>query len=229
MSKLTNPTVFVTRPLKGSEAFLAALRDVAGPFVPVLNPAFELIAVPHEAPTFDAAVFTSRPGVSFAPSGQGRVAWCVGKATAQAAQAAGYEPQSAAGDAMDLVTLILERKPSGKLMHLRGENVRENVTQHLKGGGIGCDEVIVYRKNVLSLSVENATAVAQATDVVFPAFSAETVSIFASWGVSIDSFHVVAMSDHVAQAARELGARSVHVADHPDLSEMVALCSRLIA
>ena len=50
--------------------------------------------------------------------------FAVGARTAEIARGAGYEAQSADGDADDLVRMILGARPAGPLLHLRGESSR---------------------------------------------------------------------------------------------------------
>ena len=229
MPRLDNPVVLVTRPRDSAAQFVAALTQVAGPFCPVISPAFETVAVGAEIPPFEAVIFTSRAGVAFAPSGQDRPAYCVGSATAVAARAAGYSAISAAGNADDLVDLILDRAPSESLLHIRGEVSQGNVRDRVQSAGLTCTEVIAYRKSTLTPTTEAATAFADAQNIIVPVFSAETGSILATWYVDFSKCHVVAISPAAAKSARDLGAQSLVVATAPNMAEMVAATSRLIA
>ena len=229
MERFENPIVLITRPRLSADRFVAQLRRVAGAFEAVICPAFEFEAIPFDPPQFGAAIFTSREGVAHAPSGGGRTAWCVGDATAQAAAAAGYQPISAQGSAEDLVAMILARRPDDRLLHIRGEIVRADITTQLKNGGLVCDEVVAYRKAIGGPSKLAITALQSGIKGILPLFSAETVSILRDWEEPFQGFVAVAISDDVARLASMLGPCEVIISDRPDMQSMAVACSRLIA
>jgi uroporphyrinogen-III synthase len=224
-----NPTVLIARPKEPAEQFSHALSDVAGPFQALISPAFELVAVQPVKTDFDVAIFTSRAGVLFAPKGNGRVAYCVGDATAQTATNAGYIAISAAGSASDLTALILAQAPQDRLVHVRGETSVGNVNATLQGGGLNSAEIVAYRKNSIAPDRAMLDKIKEAKVLVIPLFSAETVSILMDWPVGFEAAHVIAMSDAVATQARDLDPASVTLSDNPDLPSMVAATARLIA
>lgn len=229
MPRLDNPVVLVTRPHDSAAQFVAALAQVAGPFRSVISPAFETVSVGAEIPAFDAAVFTSRAGVAFAPLGNNRPAFCVGQATAAAARDAGYSAISADGNADDLVDLILARAPKESLLHIRGEVSQGNVRERLRAGGLTCADVIAYRKSALAPTGAAVAALADAQQIIVPVFSAETGSILATWDIDFSRCHLVAISPAVAKSARGLGVQNISVVTEPNMAEMVAATSRLIA
>jgi uroporphyrinogen-III synthase len=205
------------------------LEQVSGAFSPIICPAFELLSTEAAIPEFDAAIFTSRAAVSFAPNGQGRPAYCVGAATATAAQDANYVATSADGSAADLCALILEERPPLKLLHVRGEVSLGNVMRTLRTGGLNCAEVVSYCKNVLSVESIDLAVVQNVVDTIFPVFSAETVSILRDWPYDFGLSHIVAISSEVADVATQLNPASITISDRPNLPSMVACTSRLIA
>ncbi len=229
MGPYENPTVLITRPAEGSARFLAGLRDAAGPFVAVVQPAFEIAPTGAEVPPFDVAIFTSRAGVEMGPHGDGRVAWCVGDATGQAAEAAGYEPRSAGGDVEDLLRLILARRPVGRMVHLRGENSRGDVTARLVDEGLRCEEIIVYAKAPQPVDAGLRARLQDAGPIIIPLFSAETVSIIASWGAVPAGCHAVAISDAVAAAADVLTPCEITTSSTPTAGAMTQAVRGLIA
>lgn len=229
MTRLTNPQVLITRPQSGASRFLNELRALAGPFEAVLSPAFENVTVTATIPEYQTAIFTSPSGALFAPKGHGRVAWCVGDTTASAAKKAGYDPRSANGDVDDLLAMILTDGGSDKMAHIRGETSVGNVTARLKAAGFRCEDVVVYRKNILRPTLAAQAVRASDHPVLVPLFSAETVSILADWRLSIGGCHIVAMSDAVADAATVLKPADIVVAEAPALSAMVRATARLIA
>ena len=229
MPRLVVPTVFMTRPQKVSMSFVRDLRKVAGPFEPVICPAFEYVGTGADIPDFDIGVFTSKAGVQFAPDGAGRHAFCVGDATARAALHSGYVAVSADGGADNLVDLILSERPAGRLLHVRGETSVGDVSGRLKASGLRVEEVVVYRKQIGDLTVLGKALKAIKSDFIIPLFSAETVSILVHSGSDFSSFHAVAISTAVAEAATKLSPASITVSAAPTQAEMVAAVSRLIA
>ncbi|MCF2871518.1 uroporphyrinogen-III synthase [Octadecabacter sp. G9-8] len=224
-----HPTVLITRPRVASERFSVALARVAGPFRPLIVPAFELVATGARIPDFEAAVFTSRAGVAFAPKGNGRVAYCVGDATADAARQAGYTAISAGGSAQDLCAVILARGALEKLVHIRGEVSIGDVSTVLTSGGLVCAEIVAYRKDVVPVDGSVLGILQSVEHLIFPVFSAETVSILIDWQFDFSGAHVVTISDSVGEAAVGMSPASITVSDHPNLQSMVAQTAGLIA
>jgi len=229
LPRLNNPTVLLTRPKASSAEFVAALTKIAGPFEPLISPAFETVPTHDQVPPFDVAIFTSRAGVLHGPTGQGRLAYCVGEATAQAARAAGYDIRSANGDAADLTAMILKERPHGSVLHVRGEVSYGNIHDTLITHGIECLTAIVYRKAPCPPSSEISKFSTPAQSGIFCLFSAETVSIISDWPIDFSNTHAVAISQNVAKAAHDLNPLSITVATAPNLGEMAAATSRLIA
>jgi len=181
MRRYENPVVLATRPKPDSERFLALLKEAAGPFQGIIAPAFDYQTKTTEIPPFEVAIFTSRIGVLHAPTGQGRVAYCVGGATAQAAQDAGYQSISANGDVNDLIALILDDRPMQTLLHVRGETSVGDVTTRLSSAGLTCQDIITYTKQKCALDPALRELITQGPICVLPLFSGETVSIFEEW------------------------------------------------
>lgn len=229
MPRFQNPTVLVTRPRDSSLRFLDALSGVAGPFVPLVAPAFETVATQDSVPQFDVAIFTSQVGARFAPDGNGRRAYCVGDTTAAAVHARGYDAVSAAGAVQDLINLILSHVPHGRLLHIRGENSVGDVSVHLRAEGLTCDDAVVYRKQRTPLAADMKEQINTSAGLILPLFSAETVSIIARWKVSFDAAQIIAISDAVAQASRGLEPAGITVSPTPDLRGMITETSALIA
>lgn len=229
MPRFENPTVLVTRPKERSDQFVADLTAAAGPFRSVVSPAFELVATDAVVPDFDAAVFTSRAGVAFAPKGRNKAAFCVGDATARAAGLAGYRTFSAKGTSADLVAMILAQNGTGAILHFRGETSVGDIIGAVKSQGISAEEVVVYRKSPQAPDRNILTSVSYESHVILPVFSAETVSIIETWEVDFSLCHVVAMSDAVATAAARLNPASIKVAQSPNQDAVVDATSLLIA
>ena len=229
LTPFENPIVLLTRPTQSSELFLSALKYAAGAFRPYISPAFEYEAVAYPEVSFDAAIFTSKAGVQFAPNGNGRVAWCVGEATAQMAQANGYLTKTGAGNAVDLSKMILRSDSCGGMIHFRGENVRVDVKAILKDAGLTCADAVIYRKAVAGVPEGLREALNSAGDFILPVFSAETVSIIGDWRLNLSRAWIVAISEEVALDAQNLHPKGISTAANPNLDEMVRIMTRLIA
>jgi len=229
LGAFSNPTVLMTRPRRDSERFVDELRKVAGPFRPVIAPAFEIERTNAPVPPYDCAIFTSRAGVEAAPLGDGSVAYCVGDATAKSAKYRGYNALSAKGDVEDLIRLILAQTDVGSLVHLRGEKSRGNVSERLKQAGIICEDVVLYRKAAQQVDDQIAGQIKTESHLLIPSFSAETVSILADWNIVRHNATVVAISDQVAKEAKQLNPSEIVVSDRPDLASMTQAVAALIA
>lgn len=229
MLPIKNPHVLITRPRAAADDFATLLKAAAAPFKPFVLPAFELVSTDVHVPDFAAAIFTSRAGVSFAPSGAGRTAYCVGGATANAAQRRGYNAQSAAGSAADLCEVILRESPKEQLLHIRGESTVGDVRATLSRNDLQCDEVVAYRKEISVIGPQDVDHLRDLDQCILPVFSAETVSIIASWPLEFPTVHIVAISSDVARHAERLRPASVTISDRPDVIAMVAQTARLIA
>ena len=229
LTTFENPIVLLTRPTQSSELLLGALKKVAGAFRPYFCPAFEYEPVEYPEASFDAAIFTSKTGVKFAPRGNGRVAWCVGEATAQMAQAKGYLTKTGTGNAMDLSKMILRSDLRDRIIHFRGENVRIDLKTILGAAGLTCTDTVVYR-TVVAAVPDGLPDVLDSTDVfIVPVFSGETVSIIGDWGLDLNRAWVVAISEEVASDAQRLNPKGISTAANPNLDEMVRIMTRLIA
>jgi uroporphyrinogen-III synthase len=229
MLRFDNPVVLVTRPEADAQRFVDVLRTVSGPFSAIISPSFENETLSAEMPDFETAIFTSRAGVAQAPRGDGRLAFCVGDATARAAKDAGYISISADGSADDLVTLILRQRPNDALLHIRGEISRGDITKRLNDAGLRCKDVVAYRKAAKAPSQTIRDALAVNEMVILPVFSAETVSILETWPLNFEGCAVVAISDLVAGASATLLPLNVVVSPAPNVHAMAQATARLIA
>ncbi|MFT5867378.1 MAG: uroporphyrinogen-III synthase [Gammaproteobacteria bacterium] len=229
MPRFDNPIVLVTRPAADAQRFVDALCLVSNPFDAMISPAFEYKTLLVKMPNFGTAIFTSQAGVVHAPHGAGRLAFCVGDATATAAQDAGYVSISASGSADDLVRLILRQRPNDTLLHIRGAISSGGVAERLSEAGLQCQDVVAYRKAARRPSQLVCDALDDSRTVIVPLFSTETVSILQSWSLHFDDCRVVAISEAVAVASAILSPRSIVTSDAPNIHAMAQTTSRLIA
>ena len=153
----------------------------------------------------------------------------MGSATAEVARAKGYETKSADGDASDLVRLILAQKPCGRMLHPRGETSRGDITEHLTDAGLDSAEVVTYRKVRHDLRPDVRRLIESSRPVLVPLFSAETVSILASWDMTLKNALCIAISRDVGRISEELLGASTVVSGGPNLDAMVQATAALIA
>lgn len=226
--------VLLTRPEDASRSFAAALAarfdgQVRPVIAPLMAPVFLTPALP-EGP-FQAVIFTSATGVA-AVRGVPlpRRAYCVGAKTAAAAQAAGFDAIAAGGDADALVAAILADPPAGRLLHLRGADVRGDVAERLNSAGSETESVVVYRQEPQALTAEALNLLAADTVVVVPLFSPRSAVLFAKalpQGARARLW-LVAMSPAVAEAAMTIPHGKLAIARQPDAEAMLETVEGLL-
>jgi uroporphyrinogen-III synthase len=175
--------VLVTRPRPQAERFAERLgaRFGAGLDV-IIAPLLRMVPLPP-LPAFrpgEAVAFTSENGVAaFAALGgqaQGRVAWCVGGRTAEAAMQAGFATRIGPGDAAGLARAIAVAGPAG-LVHLHGRHVSGDLVGTLAEAGIAARGAAIYDQEAQPLSATARARLADAGEVVVPVFSARTAQL----------------------------------------------------
>jgi uroporphyrinogen-III synthase len=219
-----------------ARAFASALEGRFGPRVrPVLAP---LMAVRTLAPTlppgpFAGVIFTSAAGVAAAlqlGTDLPRMAWCVGRRTAERAAAAGFRARSAEGDADALVAAILADPPPGRLLHLHGEDTRGAVAERLVSAGIETVSLSVYRQEAQPLTPEAAAVLGADGTVILPLFSPRSAVLFraALPPGARATLLLAAMSAAVADEARAIPHGALLTALHPTAEAMLEACGALL-
>lgn len=222
--------VLLTRAKGQSDSFSAALSARFGlQLRPVIAPlmAPEYLSPPLPAGPFAGVIFTSGQGVEAATRlgvtlpGQ---AWCVGAQTAEKARAAGFQASAAGGgDAAALVADILADRPSGRLLHLRGEDARGEVAEQLNFAGIETVSVVVYRQAARQLTAEAVALLEAEGPVIVPVFSPRSATLLRSAlpdALRAD-LSLVAMSAAVAEALAKVPHVALHLAKRPDADAML--------
>jgi uroporphyrinogen-III synthase len=228
--------VLVTRPIAEARAFATALTDRFGSRVrPVLSPLMAVKVLPPALPPgpFVGVIFTSSAGVEAALQVQAelpKLAWCVGRKTAERASAAGFHARSADGDADALVAAIRAEPPRGRLLHLSGEDTRGEVRERLVAAGIVTVSMIVYRQEPQPLSPEGAAVLATAGPVILPLFSPRSAVLFhaALQPDSRATLHIIAMSAAVAGAARLIPHHTLLIAPDLTAEAMLHACGKVL-
>lgn len=232
MPRRESPVLILTRPEVAARRTLRALGPL--PVVPILSPLIRIAPIEGVAAPRDVRglVLTSGNGVEAAVRlglASELPAWCVGGGTAARARRAGWRAQSADGDADALVRLILDRRPAGPLLHIRGEHARGDVAERLCAGGVACRDLVAYRQEPLPLTEAARARLNGSAPVILPLYSPRTARILARSGEFSAQIHIVAMSEAVAEAARDLAARSTEIAPVPDNAAMAEAILRKIA
>ncbi len=228
--------VLVTRPKAEADAFCTALTARFGARVdpipsPLLAPRDVAPVIPNRR--YAAVVFTSAQAVQSSRSFMQdlpKLAWCVGRRTAQAATAAGFRAESADGDAEALISSLEANPPEGSILYLRGVNTYANLLKSLSEICIHADEAIVYTQEAQPLTTRALALLQSPTDVIVPLFSPRTARIFrdalpANLGARL---HIVAMSGSVASAVDDLPHAALAIAGHPDAPAMLDAVESLL-
>ena len=234
MTRDADPVVLVTRPEPDGTAFLDLLRRAApGPWRGVSAPLTRIAALPPPRPPEGAElVLTSRNALRASSPGAfaGRRAWCVGRATAAEARAAGLVIAGVGGgDADALVALVLKARPDVPLLHLRGEPSTGDVAGRLRAAGLRAEEAVVYRQEPAAPgpAFRGALGAAGGGLVVAPVFSPRGARRL-SEEAGDAALHAVALSPAVAVAVSLRRAR-VEVCARPDGAAMVGAVAALLA
>lgn len=224
MSELTS-TILISRPIGAAERFEEAIR-AAGIEAPVVRSPLLRVVPTGDAPSLadiSGVIFTSVNGVEMAPAGD-LTAWCVGEATAAAAQAKGWQAVAAGGDAEALVAKVLAARPEGVLLHLRGRVARGDVAARLSAAGVPTREAVVYDQELCGLTAQAKDILTREKPVIVPLFSPRTAAQFAKEWTQIKGkapVFIVAMSAAVAEAVADVPAVERIVAAQPDVNSMI--------
>jgi uroporphyrinogen-III synthase len=218
--------IWITRTLP--HAAETAERVLAMGLTPVIAPVLEARFEPDaaiELAGIDALAFTSRHAVQgFARHNheRGLSVFTVGKATADAARAAGFmRVTSADGDARDLADLIANADPRpGRVLNPAAREPAADLAALLAGRGVAVVPVVVYatvrRPHREALSQFDAI-------LVHSARAAQVLAADLAGDPETARLDAYAISEAAARPLRGLGLRSVSVAPRPDEASLLAL------
>ena len=220
------PTVILTRPAAQAARFADALKE-AGVEVPILlAPLMDIVPVAPDMRFDDVAhiILTSANGVDQAarlalPASV--VAWCVGTQTARAAQALGFDVRNARGTSKELIALIKNASPTGKMVHLRGAHARGEIAKTLRAAGCDVVDCITYEQVRLPPSEALRATLGRIDSCVVPLFSPRSARIFAEITPRQAALHHVAISEATLQATAKGPMDKVFLAPQPDQSGMI--------
>lgn len=177
------PVLFLSRPLEQSKRFAqqAAARfgeAVAPHFAPVLEITSRPLGPEPDPGT--GLIFTSQNAVAVAANQwdlAGRIAYCVGDRTAQAAQRCGATVRLGPGDGAGLVDLIRSEPPGRGLIHLRGAEIRVDVAQELGRFDLSVEARVAYDQIERRLSDAERAPLSGLARVLLPCFSPRSATL----------------------------------------------------
>lgn len=224
------PIVLITRPEPEGSAMAGAVAErfpgVRCLLSPLQEIRFHQLNLPEAEP-----VFTSRNGVRAwqRAGGAGGRAYCVGDATAQLARAAGLEAISAGGDAEALVRMLLELRPEGPLVHLRGAQHRGNLAERLRAEGLKIKALEAYAQVPVPLNAEALAAGQGHAPVIVPLYSPGAARRFAEQWHGTAPLLLGAISQAALAPVEHMETFHRSHAAQPDGESMLMLLSGLIA
>lgn len=232
-------TLILTRPLRQSQAFAAALAEALPDRFTVL--CAPLIAIAPLAGEIDLAglqglVFSSANGVEqFAArtAERGLVAWCVGEMTAAAARAAGFEARSADGDVGDLAALVIagHRPGAGAFLHVRGRHAAGDLLGMLAAAGVPARAAEIYDQSPRRIEGAAAALLAGGGPAAVALFSPRTARLFAAQardeGWPLGRVTAVSLSAAADAGLDGLGLGRRLVAPTPGRAGMLAALARV--
>jgi uroporphyrinogen-III synthase len=234
------PRVIVTRAEPG--ASLTAGELAKRGVDPILAPIFRIEAtggVPPDPAAFQALLFTSANAVrsfSASPAWLTKTAFCVGAATAAAAQSVGFvRCPHANGDSHALLALVRAQllPADGRLLHVRGVDVAGDLFGQLGGLGFSTDLLITYR-SVAARTLPAAAVTALQDDAPCPLAVLFHSPRGAELGASLlradaGRLHAAFISEAAARAGAAAAWASVGIAEQPSDKALIATALTQIA
>lgn len=225
------PRILVTRAEPGASE--TAMRVSALGLDPILSPALEIVATghtPHSA--IDGAaglIFTSANGVRFFAEASLRrdlPTWCVGLATSEAAEEAGFaDVRNADGDADTLFEVIAAAPDAGPLVHVANAHAAGELAARLAGAGREVRFCPLY-ETVPAKALPPAAAAALKSGAVAAVLfhSARGAAAFAALAKDFDLSRTafVAVSGKALAPALSLRPGRTAIADRPNEDRLLA-------
>lgn len=149
--------VLVTRPIEQALKFAEQIKSLG--FDPILQPVLKIEYTPFSFDTFEdynGLILSSAQSIQnqlIPRAWEMTPVFCVGEMTAHAAIQSGFKKIfTGQGGLLDLIPLIERQVPaSGKLLYLRGENVRHDLNKVLTGYSI-YEQITYQAKPILQIS-----------------------------------------------------------------------------
>ena len=221
--------LLLTRPLAGSEAFWQALPgEVRSLVVPIFSPLIEIIPTESTPDIEGFVIFSSVNGVENSPLGNGRIAYCVGEMTTNAAVSAGWNASQVGETANQLVTVLAALPEKTVFTHLSGIHARGNIAQLLSAAGHYTRRIAVYDQLQCRFTSEATEAIASNFPLLVPLFSPRTALAFAEQDNGQAPRHLIALSEDVAVPVRKLNWSSLTVCAAPTRGTMIDAVQKVV-
>lgn len=223
--------VLITRPQGVAEALADALRQAAVdrgvPLDITLSPILDIryFSLSTSIDSEVTLILSSAQAVAAlvrAGQARGQRAFCVGKATAEAARKAGLAALSADGDAAALAALVRAQHGTGPLVWLRGAHVRGDLMERLHAAGKDVTAIPVYDQVEKPLSTAALDLLRGWRTVLLPLYSPRSAALLGSACAGATApLALICISDAAAQ--NWTGPKPVDrvVAAHPDGAAMI--------
>ncbi|MEO1642557.1 MAG: uroporphyrinogen-III synthase [Pseudomonadota bacterium] len=219
--------ILVTRAEPGASETVARLQALG--LMAIKTPVISVVpngdvALP-DLTDITGLIFTSANGVrAFAErsSSRAHTAWCVGPATAAAAQLADFKTvEESAGNALDLAAYISERiAPSSRpLLHIANEAAKGDLKTALEESGYVVKFCPLYRMERAKALSDEVLGILKAKIPTFVLLhSKKGAEAFAALSEPslLNGITSVAISARAAQPLVELGLQSMHIATEPN-------------
>ena len=224
--------LIMTRPAEASGRFVDQLPgSLAQKLAVIDSPLVEIVpeTTTREINAGTAVIFTSSNGVRFAPKGQGRLAFCVGPHTTEAARRAGWD-STCCGETSDaLVAALVAQPPAADLLHISGRHTRGQIIERLGAQGLNVARMVVYDQVLHPLTPRARAVLEEAKPAIVPIFSPRTAAQFAQECPEDARPYVIALSDSVAEPLSDLRLAALEITARPDAAAMVDSLEKLVA
>ncbi len=225
----TKPALLLTRPLDSAMRFSNEVRAMVEIGPVIVSPVLEIVPTGAIADLGGATgvIFSSANAVKFADDGRRIPAFCIGPRTTEAANAKGFDAQQVGANSKELIEFLRKSRPSGPLLHLRGEHSHGAIAATLSAEGLNISEAVLYQQQHLPLTEEALTAIKGERPVILPLFSPRSARLFFEQAHVSAPLWVVSISEDVHRIAKSYGAFRQIVANQPVGAAMCAAVAGL--
>lgn len=214
------PLLLLTRPEAQSRAFARDLATdpMAPPHEALVAPLSEIVARSWDralAEGIAGVILTSANAVPHVAPLAPLPAWCVGTATARAAEAAGFAARASGGDAEALIADLRREGAKGPLLHAHGLHLARDLAGALAGEGLEIRAAAVYEARPLPWP-DDLPARLMGRQVVAPLFSPRAAAGFAErLPRGLPGLRLICISANAAaRLTPALAARAVTLDNH---------------
>jgi uroporphyrinogen-III synthase len=217
-----DPLILLTRPLDASRAFANKINARLPSAKIAVHPLQSITFMdrPADFPKDIAAyVFTSAHGVEAAKKWgvSSRPCYAVGSRTARAALSISDKVFDANGTAKDLMKLLVQFPAKGPVLYVRGAHVSTDLTQVGKDHNLAILDTVGYEQTQCSPSPDFQNDLKQGgKPIILPLFSARSAALLLAQAQPQLDWHIIAMSQKVAEIFDPKQVKTIDVAIRPD-------------